>query len=94
MTRRLWMPAVALTLALITASAAAGDDKIEVAYSLLKSDGPASAKDPIDAHYEKLRTSMEVLERASDEFKLLEKYVKNTHAATHTLYSLEIEQVF
>ena len=28
------------------------------------------------------------------EFKVLEKYVKNTHGSTHTLYKLEIEDIF
>ena len=76
--------------------------EIEVAYSLLKSEDDAenedpkagkTKKDPIDAHYDKLKTKMEVLDRASDEFKLLEKYAANTHAKTHTMYTLEIEQV-
>ena len=72
--------------------------EIEVAYSLLKSDDPGSKesskkKDPIDAHYDKLKTKIEVLGRKTDEFKILEEYVKNTHAATHNMYSLEIQEV-
>jgi hypothetical protein len=34
-----------------------------------------------------------VLDKKGDEYKTLAKYVKNTHAATHTMYSLKIEQV-
>ena len=34
--------------------------EIEVAYSLLKQEGGGAKKDPIDAHYEKLKTDMEV----------------------------------
>ena len=67
--------------------------EIEVAYNLLQSDGDDEGKDPIDSHFKKLNTRMEVLEKDSDEFRLLEEYVKNTHAATHTLYTLEIEDV-
>ena len=70
--------------------------EIEVAYSLLQSDNTGSKdkkKDPIDAHYDKLKTKMEVLERKTEEFKVLEEYVKNTHASTHNMYSLEIEDV-
>ncbi len=71
--------------------------EIEVAYNLLQSedcDGcGGSAKDPIDAHFDKLRTKMEVVARESDEFKMLQQYVTNTHAATHTMYTLEIEEV-
>ena len=73
--------------------------EIEVAYSLLKSGGGddadgGDAKDPIDAHYDKLKTDIAVLDKASEEFKVLEKYVANTHASTHTMYKLEIESIF
>jgi len=72
--------------------------EIEVAYSLLKSanDGgdDGKSKDPIDAHYEKLKTDIKVLDKTTEEFKVLEKYVKNTHGSTHTLYKLEIEDIF
>ncbi len=34
--------------------------EIEIAYSMLKSGDESSAKDPIDVHYEKLKTKMEV----------------------------------
>ena len=50
--------------------------------------------DPIDAHYKKLKTEIEVLEQSTEEFKVIEEYVRNTHASTHTQYSLEIEEVF
>ncbi|XP_006812383.1 poly [ADP-ribose] polymerase 1-like [Saccoglossus kowalevskii] len=65
---------------------------IEVAYSLLK--GGDSGKDPIDANFEKLKCGIEVLEHKSDEFTMIEKYMKNTHAATHTQYSLELLDVY
>jgi len=70
--------------------------EIEVAYSLLSDDGTNDDKtvDPIDKHYAKLKTDIEVLERDTEEWKILEEYVKNTHASTHTLYSLEIEHIF
>jgi hypothetical protein len=67
--------------------------EIEVAYSLLKAGDAVLDKDPIDAHYEKLNTKIEVLDKSTDEFKLLETYVKNTHASTHTQYGLDIEEV-
>jgi len=68
--------------------------EIEVAYNLLQTnDENENNLDPIDAHFRKLNTKMEVLDRGCEEFALLEEYVKNTHAATHNLYSLEIEQV-
>ena len=65
---------------------------IEVAYNLLKSSN-AEGKDPIDSHYEQLNTEISVLNKSSDEYQILEKYVAQTHASTHTLYKLEIQQV-
>jgi len=68
--------------------------EIEVAYNLISDKEMADGKDPIDAHYEKLKTEISVLDRESEEFKILDEYVKNTHASTHTLYTLEIDQIF
>ena len=65
---------------------------IEVAYNLLKSSN-AEGKDPIDSHYEQLNTEISVLNKSSCEYQILEKYVAQTHASTHTLYKLEIQQV-
>ncbi|XP_019618728.1 PREDICTED: poly [ADP-ribose] polymerase 1-like isoform X2 [Branchiostoma belcheri] len=68
--------------------------EIEVAYNLLKSGDDGEGKDPIDAHYEKLKCKMEVVEKASDEFAMVQEYVKNTHAKTHSHYTLEVEELF
>ncbi|XP_012286246.1 poly [ADP-ribose] polymerase [Orussus abietinus] len=68
-------------------------DEMEIAYNLLHGKTDAS-KNPIDGHYEQLNADIDVLERSSKEFKLIEEYVKNTHAPTHTQYALEIEEVF
>ena len=71
--------------------------EIEVAYSLIRSgndDQGNQGKDPIDAHYEKLKTEISVLRKETEEFKILEKYVQNTHAKTHNLYTLDIVNIF
>lgn len=67
--------------------------EMEIAYSLLHGKTDAN-KNPLDAHYEQLKTEIDVLDRESDEFKLIEKYVKNTHAETHKQYELIVEEVF
>ncbi|XP_064621580.1 poly [ADP-ribose] polymerase 1-like [Lineus longissimus] len=67
--------------------------EIEVAYNLLKA-GSEGGKDPIDVHYEQLKTDMKVLDKKSDEFKRICDYVKNTHGSTHTMYDLKVEEVF
>ncbi|XP_022090532.1 poly [ADP-ribose] polymerase 1-like isoform X2 [Acanthaster planci] len=68
--------------------------EIEVAYSLLKASQGNTAKSPIDANYEKLKCLMEVVDKDSDEFKMIETYTKNTHGATHSAYKLKVEEVF
>lgn len=68
--------------------------EIEVAFNLLKAGDAVKDKDPIDAHYEKLNTEIELLDKSSEEFKLIQTYAKNTHGATHTQYTLEVEEVF
>ena len=37
--------------------------------------------------------NLQVIGHDTEEFALLKKYVKNTHAATHSQYSLEVEEV-
>ena len=70
--------------------------EIEVAYNLLACPDTedVKGKDPIDAHYAKLKTDISVLGRDTEEWKVLEEYVRNTHAATHSTYTLEIEEIF
>lgn len=51
------------------------------------------ATSPIESHYLKLKSKIVPLERDSDEFKLIEEYTRNTHAATHTSYTLEVAEV-
>lgn len=68
--------------------------EIEIAYSLLKSeDGDDKNADPIDKHYQKLKTKVDVLDKKSDEYKMIENYVANTHASTHSHYKLAVEEV-
>ena len=69
--------------------------EIDLAFNLLTAkDEDDQAKDPIDSHYDKLKTEINVLGRDTEEWKILEEYVKNTHGATHTQYTLEIEEIF
>lgn len=67
--------------------------EMEIAYSLLNVKSE-SGKSPLDAHYQQLNTDIDVLDKDSKEFKIIEEYTKNTHAATHTQYDLVIEDVF
>ncbi|XP_015184102.1 PREDICTED: poly [ADP-ribose] polymerase [Polistes dominula] len=69
--------------------------EMEVAYSLLHTDEKTKEeKNPLDVHYEQLKTKIEVLDKSSKDFEVIKQYVNNTHAATHSHYELEIEDVF
>lgn len=67
--------------------------QMELAYGLLKEEGDEQ-KNPLDGHYEQLKTEIVPLKKSSSEFELLSNYVKNTHAPTHTNYNLDIEEIF
>ncbi|KAM8817182.1 poly [ADP-ribose] polymerase 1 [Rhynchonycteris naso] len=67
---------------------------IEVAYSLLRGGSDDSSKDPIDVNYEKLKTDIKVVDKDSEEAKIIRKYVKNTHATTHNAYDLKVVEIF
>ncbi|XP_013185212.2 poly [ADP-ribose] polymerase isoform X1 [Amyelois transitella] len=67
--------------------------EIEIAYSILNTDSKSTGS-VVEESYKKLRTEITPLDRNSKEFKMIEEYTKNTHAATHSAYTLEIEEVF
>lgn len=67
--------------------------QMELAYGLLKEEGDEE-KNPLDGHYEQLKTDIVPLDKSSNEYELLCNYVKNTHAPTHTNYHLDIEEIF
>ncbi|NWW02510.1 PARP1 polymerase, partial [Oreocharis arfaki] len=67
---------------------------IEVAYSLLRGGNEDGDKDPIDINYEKLKTDIKVVDKDSEEAKIIKQYVKNTHAATHNAYDLKVVDIF
>nr|XP_053644979.1 poly [ADP-ribose] polymerase 1-like [Cherax quadricarinatus] len=69
--------------------------EIEVAYSLLKSEGNDDKDaDPIDKHYHKLKTKVNEVDKKGKEYKMIQDYVSNTHATTHSHYKLIVEEVF
>eukprot|EP00731_Ephydatia_muelleri_P028216 Em0019g1089a len=89
-------PTVLDTDELISAQTKMLDDllEIEVAYNLLKEGSSEGEKDVLDVHYEQLKSDIEVLDKNSSEFKLLEQYLANTQAPTHQQYKLEIIDAF
>jgi poly [ADP-ribose] polymerase len=49
---------------------------------------------PTDARYRTLKTTIKTLDKKSDKFKVIEKFVKTTHATTHDKYTLKVLDVF
>ncbi|XP_058076901.1 poly [ADP-ribose] polymerase 2 isoform X2 [Magnolia sinica] len=66
--------------------------EIEVASKLLKDDNDQD--DPLYSHYQHLHCELTPLEVDSEEFSMIEKYMKNTHAKTHSNYTVDIVQIF
>lgn len=72
--------------------------EIEVAYNMLSV--PGEAKDsgaetnPIDLHYNQLKTDLVPVEKTDPEYEYLMQYVKNTHAETHNQYELDVETIY
>ncbi|XP_049378446.1 poly [ADP-ribose] polymerase 2 isoform X6 [Solanum stenotomum] len=67
--------------------------EIEVATKLLE-DNTDIQEDPLYYQYEQLRCKLVPVEVGSQEFLMIESYMKNTHAKTHSGYAVDIVQVF
>ncbi|CAH2012006.1 unnamed protein product [Acanthoscelides obtectus] len=65
--------------------------EIEIAYNLMKSSG---SEHTVDSYYKTLNAEIQPLEKESEQFGIIQEYVKNTHAETHRSYELEIKDVF
>ena len=71
---------------------------IQIALKVLD-DGGVSKKErekehPIDRHYKGLECQLVPVEREDSAFAMVEKYVKQTHAKTHSQYRMEVVDVF
>ncbi|KAL7172119.1 hypothetical protein ACSBR2_031754 [Camellia fascicularis] len=67
--------------------------EIELATKLLKNDIQMQ-EDPLCSHYQRLGCELMPLEVDSEEFSMIARYMKNTHAKTHSNYAVDIVQVF
>ena len=67
---------------------------IQIATTILKDNVHDVTENPVDANYHSLQTRLEYVDKMSDVYRMIETYVKNTHGATHSHYSLEVEDVF
>ncbi|KAI0511815.1 hypothetical protein KFK09_012447 [Dendrobium nobile] len=67
--------------------------EIEIATKILEDDAE-SLDDPLHSHYQHLCCEMTPVETDSKEFLMVQKYLKNTHAETHSSYTVEIVHLF
>jgi len=66
--------------------------EMKIATTLLADSGVGA--NPVDEHYGKLHCQMKPIEKGTPLFQLLETYVENTHAKSHSNYSLSIMEAF
>lgn len=67
--------------------------EMEIAVSLSKGGG-TSGTNPIDENYQKLNAEITPVDEATKEWIMVEKYLQNTHAKTHSQYTLKLVDLF
>ncbi|KAL5701307.1 NAD(+) ADP-ribosyltransferase [Ranunculus cassubicifolius] len=67
--------------------------EIQVATKLIN-DGNEMQEDPLYSHYRNLRCELIALDIHSQEYAMIERYMRNTHANTHLSYTVDIVQIF
>lgn len=65
---------------------------IEIAIRMLKEGD--SSDNPVDRHYKSLHCDLKALEKKDADYKLVEDYLKNTHAPTHSQYNMQVLDIF
>lgn len=70
--------------------------EIELTSRMIKTETKVKEEEvhPVDSLYGKLNTDIKPVPRDSKTFSMVETYAQNTHAATHSQYTLEIENVY
>ncbi|XP_039012015.1 poly [ADP-ribose] polymerase 2-like [Hibiscus syriacus] len=66
--------------------------EIEVASKLLMDD--TMEEDPLHYCYQQLHCELVPLDNDSEEFAMILKYIQNTHAKTHSNYTVDVVQIF
>ncbi|CAF4452120.1 unnamed protein product [Rotaria sp. Silwood2] len=68
-------------------------DDIEVIFNTLNTD-TNNHVNPIDQNYEQLKCKLNPVNKTDNIYQLIDKYLQSTHAATHQLYKMQIEDIF
>ncbi|UJR31675.1 hypothetical protein I4U23_019156 [Adineta vaga] len=68
-------------------------DDIEIAFTTLNTD-TNTRLNPIDQHYEQLKCKLQPIDKTTNIYQLIDKYLQSTHASTHQQYKMQIEDIF
>ncbi|KAL7677668.1 hypothetical protein ACOME3_003908 [Neoechinorhynchus agilis] len=68
--------------------------EIEIAYSMLTTEGNDENLDPLKTHFMKLNCQISFLDRDNPDYKLICEYVNNTHAPTHREYKIVVDEIY
>ncbi|XP_041849099.1 poly [ADP-ribose] polymerase 2 isoform X2 [Melanotaenia boesemani] len=66
---------------------------IQIAVKMVQSSAD-SDEHPLDRQYHSLQCKLQPLDSSSNEFKVIEKYLKSTHAPTHSDYTMTVTDIF
>lgn len=67
---------------------------IQVCTKIMNEGKISNDMNELDSNYLRLNAEIKPIEKNSELFSKLEKYVKNSHAQTHNNYRLEIEEIY
>ncbi len=66
---------------------------IQIAMKII-SDGGNKKVNPIDSYYQDLNCTLTPVDHEEDDFRMVEKYLLQTHAKIHNQYRLELLELF
>ncbi|KAF0974778.1 hypothetical protein FDP41_006252 [Naegleria fowleri] len=66
--------------------------ELEVASKIISHE--KKTENPIDTIYNDLHTELTPVDKNSEEWKWIDKFIQNTHAPTHSSYTLELQDAF
>ncbi|GLV34377.1 Poly-(ADP-ribose) polymerase [Carabus blaptoides fortunei] len=67
--------------------------ELETAFTMIQRSA-AGDINPLDSYYKQINAAISPITESSDEYQLIQEYVNNTHADTHSNYNLKILEVF
>uniref|UniRef100_A0A0M3K9K2 Poly [ADP-ribose] polymerase n=1 Tax=Anisakis simplex TaxID=6269 RepID=A0A0M3K9K2_ANISI len=68
--------------------------EIEVAIKQLNKGDSQVAVNPLDSHYANMKRDIEVIQADDNRYKMVNDYLMNTHASTHSQYKMKLRHLF